>query len=602
MKTLLYFVFLSLFTFESIAQTQRLVLVEEFTNASCGPCALSNPAFNALMTANATKVVAIRNHTSFPGYDPFYAQNTVQNQSRTIYYQVTNVPTARMDGAGVFLSDVNQTSIDAAYAVAPIYSIKINYHISNDNDSLYATATVKALSFNTGTLKAHIVVVEKMISLTTPPGSNGETDFPMVMKKMLPSEAGTSLPGTMFPGDSVVINVGWLLANVFNINQLAVVCFVQDNLNKNVKQAAYAPTPFSGPPPTPPTIALNTLTNTMCGSTGAININVSGGTTPYSYIWSNNATSEDISGLETGTYSVTVIGGTATSVATYTIQQVLSQPTIDSMSAKTSCSIKMNWTVVNGAATYKVRYKTTSSSTWNTEIIAGNINNYVFNGLASGTTYNFEVAACCLNGYNSGFVGTTDFTNECKMITSSSVTINSSTSATVSWVAPCYSIGYRIIYKMTSSSVWSSAFIWGTTQFTITNLLPNTSYEYRLRNRCGDPPNVTGWTSAISFTTPAMRIEDENTIVNSTNTSMLVYPNPTSDLFNLSGSFNENNVEAQIKIVNTLGQIVFQSIITLDKGTYDLPISLTSTISDGLYYVNVFSNNEKQESQLLIQR
>ncbi|MBI9034293.1 MAG: hypothetical protein JEZ03_07470, partial [Bacteroidales bacterium] len=31
------------------SQSQRLVLVEEFTQASCGPCAGQNPAFTALM-------------------------------------------------------------------------------------------------------------------------------------------------------------------------------------------------------------------------------------------------------------------------------------------------------------------------------------------------------------------------------------------------------------------------------------------------------------------------------------------------------------------------------------------------------------------------
>ncbi|MFM9945432.1 MAG: M4 family metallopeptidase [Bacteroidia bacterium] len=44
----------------------------------------------------------------------------------------------------------------------------------------------------------------------------------------------------------------------------------------------------------------------FAGNDGSANLNVSGGTTPYSFAWSNSATTEDISGLVLGKYIVTV--------------------------------------------------------------------------------------------------------------------------------------------------------------------------------------------------------------------------------------------------------------------------------------------------------
>ncbi|HKK89246.1 MAG TPA: hypothetical protein VJ917_10370, partial [Saprospiraceae bacterium] len=54
----------------AFGQTQRTVLLEEFTNASCPPCEAQNPDYNALIEANRDRIVSIKYQTSFPGYDP----------------------------------------------------------------------------------------------------------------------------------------------------------------------------------------------------------------------------------------------------------------------------------------------------------------------------------------------------------------------------------------------------------------------------------------------------------------------------------------------------------------------------------------------------
>lgn len=52
---------------------------------------------------------------------------------------------------------------------------------------------------------------------------------------------------------------------------------------------------------------VTSVSNVACnGNDGSINITVSGATPPYTYLWSNSATTEDISGLTPGSYSVVI--------------------------------------------------------------------------------------------------------------------------------------------------------------------------------------------------------------------------------------------------------------------------------------------------------
>ena len=55
------------------------------------------------------------------------------------------------------------------------------------------------------------------------------------------------------------------------------------------------------------TVSVNSVVNSRCGATnGSVSITVSGGTPPYSFLWSNGQTAQNLAGVVPGLYSVTV--------------------------------------------------------------------------------------------------------------------------------------------------------------------------------------------------------------------------------------------------------------------------------------------------------
>ena len=230
---------LMLVTLKLNAQNERLLLLESFTNTGCVPCAQYNPTMDALIANNLDKVVAIKYHVNWPSSsDPMYLHNTAENGARTNYYNVTSVPHVVVDGNRFTGNSgtINQSIIDQLQTLESPYELRLSYELDEASNTIIVHVLGRTSSAIEGNLRLYVAVIEKEIHFNSAPGPNGERDFYDVMKKFLPSSSGTSL-GSVEAGDYFAYTFKWEWANVYNVDQLDVIAWVQNYNTKDVYQA-----------------------------------------------------------------------------------------------------------------------------------------------------------------------------------------------------------------------------------------------------------------------------------------------------------------------------------------------------------------------------
>jgi hypothetical protein len=232
------------------AQSSRLVLVEEFTGETCGPCAGANPGMNARIDANAGKVISLKYQNNIPSAGAnLYAYNTADVATRTTYYANNYSPHAFLDGN---VWDDNAGGLTEALilnraAVPTPFSVVVTHTFSANKDSIYTKTVVTANSaVNSPNYNVRIAVSERNIYGYTSP--NGEDEFSHVMRKLLPNGNGLDLPTSWTAGQSATFEQAWKIAEPTSavISKpiwalLEVISWVQDDATKEVIQAGHSP-------------------------------------------------------------------------------------------------------------------------------------------------------------------------------------------------------------------------------------------------------------------------------------------------------------------------------------------------------------------------
>ena len=383
--------------------------------------------------------------------------------------------------------------------------------------------------------------------------------------------------------------------------------------------------------PAPINISYNITNASSVGANdGAIDLTVSGGTTPYLYYWNTSPTqnTQNISNLTAGTYTVWVVDANSC-IATIAITVSENTTIICNSPIPTGLSVtdlthdraKVNWSDANTSLClvemYRVQYRELGTTAWSTKTALGSglcnfgltTTSKMLWNLTPSTTYEYRVKAWYCLSSASVWSSISTFTTEdvCPNVINFAVSTPTNTKAVFAWTAPSTLYSFvRIKLRVdTPSSTWFTAGGFGVMYPALTRnkngLTPGQSYRASSRTWCnpsGGPYKALSWTSFIFWTQPGtlIRIEDESSTAI---TDLEVYPNPSRDIFNVT--FTSEDIQTiEVRVISLLGEVIFTENKKEFVGQYTKQFDL-ATYPKGIYMLEIETNSGVVNKKLILQ-
>jgi len=250
MKHLYSILFLSLSaiacSLPSYAQ-KRLVLIEEFTNTGCGPCASWSPVLDSCISYRLGDCIAIKYHSRYPNpQDEFYTNESEANQARVDYYNVTGVPATFVDG-----QELDTRSFEyLEQAISYCQQQPVKYDLTVRNKQVNGTTLTAEVALakivndenedeleskeELAKLRLFIAAIEEHIASTTP-WPNGEQELNYTMRHMLPAGG--------IPLEAISMHLSldnWDVSDFDNLSELGVLAFIQNMETREILATAYS--------------------------------------------------------------------------------------------------------------------------------------------------------------------------------------------------------------------------------------------------------------------------------------------------------------------------------------------------------------------------
>ncbi|MEE2751500.1 MAG: hypothetical protein VX519_08710 [Myxococcota bacterium] len=237
----------------------RLPLHELFTGSNCGPCLEADEKLLAVLYDNPGEYTLVSHQI---GSDPYI---TGEGVARRMYYLPEDagsysIPYLHVDGVNELHPHLAneeagylQEEFDLFASQPSSMGLEVSHTLSGQTLSISTTLQATG-DYPSEDLRLRVAIVEKLTTLNV--GSNGQTEFHQVMKKMVPDEHGTAIP-PLVKGDELSFDFSYTFQGEYDpetgihsqvdheqahtveeFEDLAVVVFVQDDATWRVHQSA----------------------------------------------------------------------------------------------------------------------------------------------------------------------------------------------------------------------------------------------------------------------------------------------------------------------------------------------------------------------------
>ncbi|UII25238.1 PKD domain-containing protein [Fulvivirga maritima] len=233
------------FAFDNIyvGNKSKQVLIEHFVDTEVD---ISNQAIDhfqmlaeeEMNESGRLDFIMLEYHIADSGEDPLNADNQGDPSARSIYYGVSQAPTAVLDG-NEFIGnpfEIDQVNIERRALMQPMFDIEVE-SLESGPTSLEAEVTITALKELSEDVIVHLAVVENDINI------DGRV-YGNVLKKLMFGGEGNNLMIDWVNGTSQVLQAQWEVnTTLYDNEKLYYVAFVQNRMTQEVYGAVRVKAP-----------------------------------------------------------------------------------------------------------------------------------------------------------------------------------------------------------------------------------------------------------------------------------------------------------------------------------------------------------------------